>query len=154
MSTALAWFPFYLNDWETDEQVRRLSWEERGIYLAMLCWQWREGSLPGRAADVARTLGIRTAVAQRLLRRFFVSDGHGGRRVVNRRLAELYAHQLGKSDKARQAAMISHSRRIASAEQSQDGRTAEAGRSRSRIRSEIQTSLDSASAQSKVKGEA
>lgn len=150
MGAPLKWFPFFIDDWETDEKIRGLSLEEQGAYLRMLCWQWREGSLSGRPADVERKLGVRKAIAQRLLRLFFIKDGAGSGRVVNKKLAELYAAQIDKSDKARRAALQSHRSRSANAERSLDGRTADGEGSRSRIRSEIKTSLSAHAEQHKA----
>jgi len=163
MPAPLKWFPFYVDDWETDEKVDSLTLEEQGAYLVLLRWQWREGTISGRPADVAAKLTVRSAraqqphshriaVAKRLLRLFFVSDGNGAGRVVNAKLAELYAQQVGKSDQARRAAQLSHSRRSANAERSQDIRTADGEGSRSRIRSEIQKSLKSVDATEKGNG--
>lgn len=145
MAAPLKWFPFYVDDWETDEKVDALTLEEQGAFLCLLRWQWREGSISGRPADVAAKLTVRSAraqqthshrmaIAKRLLRQFFVSDGAGAGRVVNTRLAELYAAQVGKSEKARRAAQLSHSGRTARAERSQDDRTRSAAQSsRSRV---------------------
>jgi uncharacterized protein YdaU (DUF1376 family) len=152
MAAPLKWFPFYIDEWETDERVDSLTLEEQGAYLCLLRWQWREGSISGRPADVAAKLTVRSAraqqphshrmaIAKRLLKLFFTPTGDGDGRAVNAKLAELYAAQVGKSEKARQAALHSHSVRSANAERSQDVRTADAGRSRSRMRSEIQQSL-------------
>ncbi len=152
MGAPLKWFPFQIDAWETDEKVDSLTLEEQGAYLCLLRWQWREGSISGRPADVAAKLTVRSAraqqphshrmaIAKRLLRLFFVSTADGTGRVVNPKLAELYAAQVGKSDKARRAAQQSHSVRLANALRSQDGRTADAARSRSRMREEIKTSL-------------
>jgi len=169
MPAPLKWFPFYVDDWETDEKVDSLTLEEQGAYLCLLRWQWREGSISGRPADVAAKLTVRSAraqqprshriaIAKRLLRQFFVGTGDGSGRVVNRKLAELYAAQVGKSDKARRAAMLSHSQRSANADASAEHplnvRTADAegSRSRSRIRSQIQQSLSSVDEKPKPHG--
>jgi len=56
MPAPLKWFPFYVDDWETDEKVDSLTLEEQGAYLCLLRWQWREGSISGRPADVAAKL--------------------------------------------------------------------------------------------------
>lgn len=147
MAAPLQWFPFYVDAFETDEAVRRMTYEERGIYLALLCWQWRERSLPGDAALVARTLGVRRAIVQRLFRLLFVDAGDTGvRRLVNPKLAEIYAHQIDKSAKARRAASFSHSKRLANAEQSLDERTRSAAQSNRRRVIELEKSL-SASAE-------
>ncbi len=157
MAAPLKWFPFYIDSWETDERVDALTLEEQGAYLCLLRWQWREGSISGRPASVAAKLTVRSArakqphshrmaIAKRLLRDFFVPSGDGPDRVVNPKLAELYAAQVGKSEKARRAAQLSHSGRIARAERSQDERTQSAAQSSRRRVVELEKSL-SASAE-------
>lgn len=160
MAAPLKWFPFYIDNWETDEKIDGLTLEEQGAFLCLLRWQWREGSISERSADVAAKLTVRSArakqphshrmaIAKRLLRLFFTPSGEPGR-VTNTKLAELYAAQVGKSEKARRSAQLSHSGRIAKAERSQDDRTRSAAQSsRSRV-VEIEKSLSlSASAEPK-----
>ena len=152
MAAPLKWFPFYIDAWETDEKIDGLTLEEQGALLCLFRWQWREGSISGQAADVAAKLTVRsaraqqplshrTAIAKRLLRDFFVSTGDGTDRVVNPKLAELFAKQCGKSEKARRAAQLSHSSRTANAERSQDERTRNAAQSSRRRVVEIEKSL-------------
>jgi len=152
MGAPLKWFPFYIDTWETDERVDSLTLEEQGAYLCLLRWQWREGSISGRCADVAAKLTVRSAraqqphshrmaIAKRLLKLFFTPSGDGDGRVVNPKLAELYALQVGKSDKARRAAQLSHSGRTADAERTQDVRTQSAAQSSRRRVVELEKSL-------------
>jgi uncharacterized protein YdaU (DUF1376 family) len=161
MAAPLKWFPFYIDSWETDEKVDALTLEEQGAYLCLLRWQWREGSISGSPAIVAAKLTVRSAraqqphshrmaIAKRLLRDFFVTSGEGNGRVVNPKLAELYAAQVGKSEKARRAAQLSHSGRTARAERSQDGRTRSAAQSSRERVVEIEKSLVSAHAGDKT----
>jgi uncharacterized protein YdaU (DUF1376 family) len=161
MAAPLKWFPFYIDSWETDEKVDALTLEEQGAYLCLLRWQWREGSISGSPAIVAAKLTVRSArapqphshrmaIAKRLLRDFFVASGEGNGRVVNPKLAELYAAQVGKSEKARRAAQLSHSGRTARAERSQDGRTRSAAQSSRERVVEIEKSLVSAHAGDKT----
>jgi uncharacterized protein YdaU (DUF1376 family) len=42
----LPWFPFYLNDWETDAKVRLMGPVTRSFFLVFLMHQWREGAIP------------------------------------------------------------------------------------------------------------
>jgi hypothetical protein len=53
----LAWFPFYSGDWLSDENVRRMTFEEKGIYVELLCIQWLEGGLPVDCNEIAKLLG-------------------------------------------------------------------------------------------------
>lgn len=152
MAAPLKWFPFYIDDWETDEKIDGLTLEEQGALLCLFRWQWREGSISGNLVDISAKLTVRSArakqplshrmaIAKRLLGLFFISTGDTAGRLVNAKLAELYAKQCGKSDKARRAAQQSHSSRTANALRSQDERTRSAAQSsRSRV-VEIEKSL-------------
>ena len=56
MSDKLHWFPFYLNDWETDSRVRVMGPVARSYYLTLLMIQWREGVLPESRKTLRRLL--------------------------------------------------------------------------------------------------
>ncbi len=129
MAAPLKWLPFDVDAWDTDECVRRMSYAERGVYITLLCWQWREGSVPDDAKSVAKALGCSMPLVRHVLDKAFISDGTGEQRLVNRHLAEVYAGQLARSKHASAAGKASANSR--------------AGKSlgRSRIRSEIETSL-------------
>jgi len=125
----LKWFPYYVDDIETDEKFDGLTLAQQGAFHLLLRWQWREGNISGRVADVARKLIVRsasaqlslserTAIAKRLLRLFFEPDELHPGRVVNPRLAKLYVEQVGKSEKARTAAQLSHQSRRANGQRS------------------------------------
>lgn len=142
MGAPLSWFPFYVDAFETDEKVARLSMEQQGIYIRLLCWQWREGSVPNDSAFVGRKLSVRSTDVRRVFSVCF-TFAHGTRkRMVNVRLERMYSEALGKSEKARRAGQISASVRAANAERMPNGSSADVERGRSRIRSEIQKSLD------------
>lgn len=100
MAAPLKWFPFYIDDWEFDEAVRLMSHEERGIYVALLCWQWREGTVPHDARKVAAVLRARIASVRVVLGRGFKDDGTHTGRLTNPRLAELRVNQLTRAGKA------------------------------------------------------
>lgn len=52
------WFPFYTDDFWQDENVAAMTLEEVGLYLRLLCLQWREGSIPADPERLARIAGI------------------------------------------------------------------------------------------------
>jgi len=131
MGAPLKWFPFDIDAWDTDETVRRMSYAERGVYITLLAWQWREGSVPSDAKSVAKALGASRRLVAHVLERAFISDETDGQRVVNRKLAQVYADQLARSEKASVAGRASADKRL----------TGPLGRSRRRIRSEIKKSL-------------
>ena len=145
MATGLPWFPLYVDDLEGDAKYRALSYAGRGIYLTLLCWQWREGSIPSNIRELQRALLVTrksdSYQLKKVVRTCFVSAGIEGQ-LVNRRLAEVYAHQVDKSTKARSAALQRHSRRNADAPVPQGGRIAI--QSQREIQSKIKTSLSEA----------
>jgi len=50
----LAWYPHNVIDWLTSETVRAMSNAAKGVYLDLLCRQWRDGSIPSDVAKLAR----------------------------------------------------------------------------------------------------
>ena len=101
MATPLPWFPFYVSDYQGDETVRRLTLEERGIFVELLCHQWREDSVPDDLRDLARMVGLErpTRALRRVVSACFIPNGKVGR-LVNRRLAEEFVKQAGRSQKS------------------------------------------------------
>lgn len=81
------WFRLNAHDWLTDEHVRSMSLACQGAYIALLCYQWREGSLPADPGTLARLLGCDLSEMQDILsvlsNRFQVYEG----RLYQRRLA-------------------------------------------------------------------
>lgn len=49
----LPWFPFYVNDFWSDEAVMCMNNRQVGIYLRLLSLQWREGSIPNDGTKLA-----------------------------------------------------------------------------------------------------
>jgi uncharacterized protein YdaU (DUF1376 family) len=52
-----AWFPFYAADWLADEDVELMTLEQQGAYVRLLCYQWREGSIPADPNKIRNLLG-------------------------------------------------------------------------------------------------
>lgn len=132
MAAPLKWFPLEIDAWDTDERVRRMSYAERGVYITLLCWQWREGSVPADAKVVAKALGASRRLVARVLELGFISDGTEDQRLINRKLAQVYADQCARSEKASVAGRASADKRLGT----------ESHRSRSRIRERIKESLN------------
>lgn len=42
----LPWFPFHATEWLLDIDVQDMSLAEQGLYVRLLCFQWREGAIP------------------------------------------------------------------------------------------------------------
>jgi uncharacterized protein YdaU (DUF1376 family) len=51
-------FQFYPSDWLADANVAMMSVAGRGVYITLLCYCWREGSLPADGPKLARLCGI------------------------------------------------------------------------------------------------
>ena len=110
MAAPLKWFPLYVDELQNDEAYRLMTPEERGIFLDLLCWQWRETSIPADEVAIRKGLGLAVryyGALARVLRREFTSNGTAGR-LTNPKLAEVYAEQIGRSDRARTAALAKH----------------------------------------------
>lgn len=63
------WFPFYVNDWETDRHVKLMGPIARCYFLTLLLNQWREGSIP---ADRASLWALLLQPKDPTLNRYFV----------------------------------------------------------------------------------
>ena len=65
---------FYPGDWLSDPKVRRLTWEQKGIYIDMLSLMWKNGenaSLPDDPDAIASMLGIQKRKFLKIFRVFF-----------------------------------------------------------------------------------
>lgn len=51
-------FLFYASDFLMDEHVALMSLEERGAYITLICYCWREGSLPTEMDRLGRLCGL------------------------------------------------------------------------------------------------
>jgi uncharacterized protein YdaU (DUF1376 family) len=54
----LPFLPLYVDDWLNSESVSLMSFEAQGVYIRLLCYQWRNGSIPSDLSKVARLAGI------------------------------------------------------------------------------------------------
>lgn len=61
MSTRTPAFQFYPKDFLTSERVIGMTYEQRGIYITLLCQCWLEGSLPSDLNVLAGYLRLRPA---------------------------------------------------------------------------------------------
>lgn len=73
-------FPFYARDFLSSPRVRRMSLEERGAYITLLCDAWVDVGLEPDAESIADRLGIDLEAAERLMagqlgRCFVLVDG-------------------------------------------------------------------------------
>lgn len=73
-------FPFYARDFLSSPRVRRMSLEERGAYITLLCDAWVDVGLEPDAESIADRLGVDLEAAERLMagqlgRCFVLVDG-------------------------------------------------------------------------------
>ena len=98
---------FYAGDWLSDPKVRRLTWEQKGVYIDMLALMWKSGgdaSLPDDPGAIASMLGIQKrkfikifhVFFEKNFEIFFLSDG----RVYQKRISEEWEAANEKSKKA------------------------------------------------------
>jgi uncharacterized protein YdaU (DUF1376 family) len=86
-------FQFYPADWLSDLRVAAMTWEERGVYIHLLAYCWREGRIPtdpetlGRVLmmDPARVASLWVAIAP-----CFDADGRNPRLSRERRAQDEY----------------------------------------------------------------
>ena len=94
-------FQFYARDWLASGHVRRMTYQERGIYFELLLFSWCDGSIPDNDMEIARLLNISVREwrksAPRIRPRFVARGGV----LVNERLEtvrhEQDAHRLERS---------------------------------------------------------
>ncbi len=105
MPDAIPWMPFYAADWITSHSVRAMSLAERGLYITLISEAWLAGgSLPADLERLARIVGmtekeLRQALEGPLGEVWSTIEG----RLVNDRLAEIYAEQAAKVERRRNA---------------------------------------------------
>lgn len=99
-------FQFYPGDFLSDENVAAMSLEERGAYITLLCYCWKEGSIPAETKRIARLLGVRSQVITRLWPGlepcFREASGKPGR-LVNPRLERERRKQVARRKKLSEA---------------------------------------------------
>ena len=81
-------FQFYPSDFLSDENVMLMSNQEVGCYIKLICFNWKQGSIPDDINKIARLCGEDTSVMAELwhsLKRCFISNGTNGR-LINPRV--------------------------------------------------------------------
>jgi len=102
---------FYAGDWLSDPKVRRLTWEQKGVYIDMLALMWKNGgsaSLPDDPGAIAAMLGMQKRKFIKIFHVFFEKnyeiffrdDG----RIYQKRISEEWDKANEKSQKATESA--------------------------------------------------
>lgn len=82
-------FQLYVKDWESSHTVRRMSYEERGIYITLLVASWGSstpGSLDLPPEIAARSAGIDPRTLRRFLKKYPQTFRRDGERLINDKL--------------------------------------------------------------------
>jgi uncharacterized protein YdaU (DUF1376 family) len=87
------WFPFYAGDFLNSRRVRKMTPEQIGILMLLLCEQWDGGPLPSDEGDLADMGRASWAKVQVVLQAHFVQTDQGW---VNERLVEIWVEQSAK----------------------------------------------------------
>jgi len=107
----LRWYPFYVFDHQAHETVKLMSYEEQGIYRALIDQQMITGSIPASEDKLARLLRMSPdmfAHAWDNIRDMFERHWDDPTRLVNMRYHKIREEQLQKcvtnTDRAKKAA--------------------------------------------------
>lgn len=91
MSSNSPAFQFYPADFLADEHVALMSLAARGAYITLLCYCWREGSIPADTAKLARLCNVDSSTMAELMAELspcFSSAIGEPSRLINLRLHE------------------------------------------------------------------
>ena len=120
MTDKLPWMPFFGSDFYHDEAVRLMSLEEEAVYMRLLWWQWREGSLPADPEHMAKLAGA--SVSAQVMGRFPVTRDADGRRR-NPRLDEIRRDQLALIEARSLAGKAGRAKQIRTKRQARPGQS-------------------------------
>lgn len=80
-------FQFYPDDWLSSADVTLLTLEQEGIYIRLICYCWREGSIPGNPEVLAGLIGKgATSELMAQLLHMFEPDPKNASRLIHARL--------------------------------------------------------------------
>ena len=92
------YFPFDVVDWMTSEDVMAMTAAERGVYITLLCVQYRDGFVPSNPQSCSKVSGFRVEMVRRWFAKwshlFPISDANPSH-LRNEKLHEI-AVRLGK----------------------------------------------------------
>jgi uncharacterized protein YdaU (DUF1376 family) len=79
-------FQFYPSDWLADEHIQAMSLAEEGCYIRLLCYCWREGSIPAELTPNQHLCKGASASVMRAVLQRFVPHPDDKTRLVHKRL--------------------------------------------------------------------
>jgi uncharacterized protein YdaU (DUF1376 family) len=112
MTTApdkLPWFPFYVMDWLSSENIGDLTLEQEAVYLRLLGHQWiaRDGYLTNNETTLAEWSRLNNGrwrkVGKPVLQRGFTRRPSG--RYCNKKLRRLWHDAKAKHEQTKKAAL-------------------------------------------------
>jgi len=86
----LPWFPFWAADFLLSRKVRRMTAEQRGVYISLLTEQWMDGPLPDSETELCAMSNASPKAVLYVLERCFDLTESGW---INARLEEVRAEQ-------------------------------------------------------------
>lgn len=98
---SLPWFPFYVDDFMGSPKVQRMTMEEIGVYVMLLCQQHQEGAVEWPCERIANALRGHERSIEYVLAECFEQTPEGWK---DPGLSRIQKDQKDKSSKARMAA--------------------------------------------------
>lgn len=101
-------FQWYAADYLADEHVQMMTLEEEGIYIRLLSYCWREGSIPADPESAAKLVGKGASTTlTRVVQARFNQDPTNASRMVHPRLEVEREKQRNWHDKSAEGGKIS-----------------------------------------------
>ncbi len=94
MTPSLQWFPFYVDRFLGSRKVRRMSAEQIGVYVLLLCEQWDTGPLPDSDDELAFMGKVEVDAVRTVLSLCFLQTEDGW---INEALEDVREEQERKS---------------------------------------------------------
>lgn len=111
------YMPFRVRDWLADSHVRRMTFEERGIYLELILFNYEDDGLPSEIEELARLCHLPLKKFERIWHRLsrhfepFTCDGE--QLLYNRKLFEMLSEKDEKDKEKSSPSDLSRIRRRA-----------------------------------------
>lgn len=102
-------FQFYPSDFISDENVQLMSLDEIGAYIILICFAWKEGSIPDDVEKISRLCKVSCERMDKLwlaIKPCFKIDKKNSKRLIHPRLEEERKKQKDFSKKRSKASKI------------------------------------------------
>ena len=91
-----SWFPLYAESFLSSRSVAIMTNEQVGMFIKLMCWQWKDGPLPEDTEALLALCGGNARALQGVLKAFKLT----GRGYVNENLERVRQDQDEKAEKA------------------------------------------------------